>query len=387
MVHKKIQYRRDTEREGIGERNMTRKDIGTLAKKIFTYDNISIFFAFAIITVFSLILVNQFVLNSSNSRSFNNYYGPDCRIMQIKSSSETFVLDPDAIEGDFSLSCVFGSVMIKDYSLDSVRTFYGKGDCPVPPVTDGTFFTEEQLLSSERLCIVGSIAADRHCTEKNGVKYYNYNGYSYKVIGICGENRASDLDICVFLNWGGYFSGATNFSGQYILDGVSTSDIDKAFFSFVELMNAVQEEDYGVSCSTLEYDPLIRVIDPVTEMVYLFSGASILFLTMLTAFFFVGKREKQIAIKKLIGFSEFHITFELTGYFVAVSCVGYIFGLAVLAVLNTTESFSKSDIGYFASITPLSVILSLAIIVLLAILISVVPVIKTFRSDTSAALR
>ena len=207
------------------------------------------------------------------------------------------------------------------------------------------------------------------------------------MIGICGESRPSDLDICVFLNWGGFHNVVNDYSGEYILDGVSTADIDDAFFSFVELMNIVQEEDHGVSCETVKYEPLIRVIDPVTQMIYWFSGASILFLTMLTAFFFVIKREKQIAIKKLIGFSAMHITFELTGYFVVVSCMGYLFGLAILSILNMTESFSQSDIGYFATITPLSVVLSLAIIILLAIIISVIPVMKTFKSDTSSVLR
>ena len=364
-----------------------KKTLENIAKKMFTYENVSIFFAFAIITVFSLILVNQFVLNSSNSRSFNNYYGPDCRVIIIKSTSETFVLSPEKIEGDFSVSYAMGTVAVKDYSVDSVRVFYGKGDFPKAPVTEGTFFSEEQLLSEEKLCVVGSIAAERNCMEKDGVKYYSYGGYSYRVIGICGETRPSDLDICVFLNWGGYYSQETNYSGQFIVDGVSTSDIDKAFLSLVEMMNKVQEEDGGVSCSTGEYEPLIRVIDPVTEMIYIFSGVSILFLTMLTAFFFAGKREKKIAVEKLIGFSAFHITFELTGYFVAVSCTGYLFGLASLSVMNCIESFKTTDIAYFASITPLSAAFSLTTIIALSVIISVVPVIRAYQSDTSSALR
>lgn len=337
--------------------------------------------------MFSLILVNQFVLNDSNSRSFNNYFGTDCQVIKISSTSETFVLEPQKIEGNFSFSNPMTSISVKDYGVDSVRVFYGKGDYPKPPMAEGEFFTEEQMLTTERLCIVGSIAADRSCYEENGETYYMHNGVSYKVIGICGESRASDLDICVFLNWGGYYDSAKTYSGSYILDGVSTMDIDDAFFNLVEMMNAVQEEDHGVSCKMGEYEPMIRVIDPVTEMIYGFSGASILFLTMLTAFFFVGKREKQIAIKKLIGFSAIHIIFELTGYFVFVSCLGYLFGLGMLAILNTTESFSQTDIGYFATITPQSVALSLLIIVLLSIIISVIPVMKTFKSDTSAALR
>ena len=359
-----------------------------LAKKIFTYDNISIFLSFSIITIFSLILVNQFVLNDSNSRSFNNYFGTDCRVIRIDSTSDTFKLDPQKIEGNFSFACTPDATFAKKhYGYNSIRAFYGEGDYPIPPMLEGSFFSEDQLLSEERLCVLGSIAADRSCYEENGELYYTLEGYTYRVIGICGEKRASDLDICVFLNWGGYFGSTDEYSEEYILDGVSTADIDEAFFSLIEMMNTVQEEDHGVSCNTVKYEPLIRVIDPVTQMIYWFSGASILFLTMLTAFFFVIKREKQIAIKKLIGFSAGHITFELTGYFVAVSCLGYLFGLAILSILNTTESFSQSDIGYFATITPLSVVLSLAIIILLAIIISVIPVMKTFKSDTSSAHR
>ena len=80
MVHEGIQHRGNAERKGIEDDMLSRK-LKNTAKRLFTYENISIFFAFAIITVFSLILVNQFVLNSYNSRSFNNYYGPDCRVM------------------------------------------------------------------------------------------------------------------------------------------------------------------------------------------------------------------------------------------------------------------------------------------------------------------
>ena len=356
-------------------------------KKIFTYDNISIFFAFSIITVFSLILVNQFVLNNSNSRSFNNYYGTDCRVMKISSSSDDFVLEPQKIDGNFSLSVALGSILTKEYNVDSVRVFYGKGDYPKPPLTEGTFFDDSRILSEERLCVLGRIAAERNCYEENGEKYYLYNGYSYRVIGICGEKRSSDLDICVFLNWGGYYAVSNGYSGEFILDGVSTADIDNAFFDFVEMMNEVQENDSGVSCKTVEYEPLIRVIDPVTEMIYIFSGLSILFLTMLTAFFFVGKREKQIAIKKLIGFSPIHITFELTGHFVLVSCLGYLFGLGILSILNRTESFSKTDIAYFASVSPQSVALSLLIILSLSELISLVPVVRAYRTDTSGLLK
>ena len=230
---------------------MTKESVKTVLKKIFTYDNLSIFFAFAIITVFALILVNQFVLNNSNSRSFNNYYGTDCRVMNISSKSDTFVLDPEKIDGNFSLSRPSGTIMIKDYSLDSVRLFYGKGDYPVPPITEGSFFSDEQLLSDEKLCVVGKIAADRNCTEENGVKYYNYNGYSYRVIGICGEKRASDLDICVFLNWGGYYATASDYAGSFMIDGISTSDIDNAFFSFVEMMN---ERAAELGCTVTHFE-------------------------------------------------------------------------------------------------------------------------------------
>ena len=68
-------------------------------------------------------------------------------------------------------------------------------------------------------------------------------------------------------------------------------------------------------------------------------------------------------------------------------CIGYLFGLAALAVMNNIESFKTTDIAYFAAITQMSVVCSLLIIIVLSIAISAVPVIKTYKTDTSSALR
>lgn len=184
------------------------------------------------------------------------------------------------------------------YDTDWIRVVFGKGDFPTPTMKDGQFFTEEQLLSSEPLCVIGSNVSKRSTEIIDGEEYFTFQGLRYRVIGHIGTNSALDLDVIVMLNWGGCFEGKTIDSGVYLIDANRNSEIESVFSKAKE-----DVETNGADFLHLAYETTIRSFYSFSSSLYPISLIILIFSIIVVSIFYIDSISYQIAVKKLVGYS------------------------------------------------------------------------------------
>lgn len=349
--------------------------------------NIFIIFSFAVITVFCIMLINQLTINAKSDRIYNNFYGQNSLHMNVTSTETDLAFDPVGLAENYVVYRTFNLFAYKDYGSDFVRAVYGEGDFPVPNMLDGEFFTNEQLLSDTPLCILGYEAENRAAIELNGKKYYPYNGVNYEIIGHIGENKATDLDIIVMLNWNGYFSNYGNYIGDYLFDGNNAVDINNAFDEFQARINKFKTDGKDVTALNILYKPAIRTIDTITQVCYYLAVIVLVLNIMITAFYYAKRKEYMTAVKKLTGYSQPLLIFEAIREYMIYAVIGFVIGIIGLILASKTEVFLSSELSYFSDISVPTVLLTLVLISALSLIVVTIPVMRIFKTDTSYVLK
>ena len=348
-------------------------------KKI-NINGLMISIAFFLASFFIVVFVNQLSMNKENNRNYDMFKGPDSRKMSI-TCAEPFLLSPWNYGEDFAIYD-----MVRDansvYDSDWVRVVYGKGDFPTPSMKKGQFYTEEQMLSSEPLCVIGTNVSKRSGENIDGEEYFTYEGVRYRVIGHIGMNVVSDLDVIVMLNWGGYFADKKVCSGTYIIDADSKSAIESAFENVKSDVEA-----NGAQFFPLVYRSTIRSFDDYSKMFYPISLIILILSIVVISIFYIKSISYQIAVKKLVGFSMPMLYLELALKFVKYALSGLALALVSMFLLTFNETYATSEIGYFTVITPWTVVYAAVVTVVLAVVLSVVPVIAIYKIDTSEKIK
>lgn len=349
--------------------------------KKFNVNGFMIAVSFFLTSFFVVVFVNQLIVNRQNNRNYDMYNGPASLKMRI-TCAEPFLLTPQNYGNDFVIYHILSESNI-DYDSPWVRVVYGKGDFPTPKMLTGSFFTEEQLLSAEPLCVVGSRISE-NSTEKSGNdEYFTYEGISYRVIGHMGTGAASDLDVMVMLNWGGYFAEKEMCSGLYLIDSDNASARESAYAKVKEAAESAE----GVTFLPLAYKTTIRSFDAYSKAFYPIAIIILVLSIVVLGIFYIRDNAYQIAVKKLVGISMPMLYFEIILKFVKFALFGLGAALISMVLLQFNNTYSTSEIGYFTAITPQTVIFAVIASVLLAVILSLPPIVSVYRLDTSEQIK
>lgn len=353
--------------------------------KKYSYENFTFVIMFAVMSFFFLIMVNQLVMNKTNNRNYNDFYGEHSMKISVITNDALFSFVPDAFGDNF---VIYNTLLDRegDYTNDRVRVVFGKGDYPVPSLKQGSFFTYEQLVSDKPVCVAGSLAVERNGRTENGKLYYRYGNTEYEVIGIIGTESPSDLDIIVMLGWGGYYSYGV-YGAKYLIDAYSENNITDVYTALTEVLEAAINDGTKLEYRNIYYHNSIRSFDSFAAYIYL--GAILIFTVniMITSLNYTDKRKYRIAVKKMLGASQLSMFGEICGSFIVNACLGFVLTVVSVFLLNVYEPFSESEFGYFTVLSLPTATLALASVILLAVAFSLPPVIKAFRTDISYAVK
>jgi len=364
-------------------------------KRIFNYTNFSIVLSIAIMTVFLIVLVNQELINQNREREFNNFFGEDSRRISINSQKRKFEFDITNLSENYVIYDLLNGSAEKNYMMDSARVVYGEGNFPIPPIKEGRFFTAEELLSEEALCVVGQTTFERSVYTKTieqtpsekvfdgSTEYYFMNaGVEYKVIGIFGMEKTSDIDTIVMLNFGGYRANGGTYTSTYMIDSYNIEQIDAAFEALAE--RVVQTEG---TWREIAYASPIKSVDPYYTYLYRIGFLILVLNIFIVSFRYAAKSEYEMCVKKLLGATSFRLAAETCTKFSAIAFVGMGIGIGLFYALSKTQFFESSGLEYFAGITWQTILSTAVIVYLVSLLISVFPLIRIYKLDTSAQIR
>ena len=348
--------------------------------KKFNFNGFLIGIAFFLASFFVVIFVNQLDMNQTNNRNFDMFNGPETKKFKV-TCTDTFLLSPWEYGDDFVM---YNIIHESNYTYDSdwVRVVYGKGEFPTPQMRKGQFFTEEQMRSSEPLCVIGTNVSERSTETIDGEDYFTFEGIRYRVIGHMGANKTTDLDVMVMLNWGGYFENKKVCSGTYLIDSDRNSAIESAFSKAQE-----DVEESGSGFLPLVYKSTIRSFDDYSKMFYPIALLILILSIIVISIFYVDSISYQVAVKKLVGISMPILFFEIVLKFIKYAFTGLVLALGSMIALSFNEAYASSEIGYFTVITPFTVVFAAIVTVILAVVLSIVPVIAIYKIDTSEKIK
>ena len=94
-----------------------------------------------------------------------------------------------------------------------------------------------------------------------------------------------------------------------------------------------------------------------------------------------------MAVKKLVGISMPILFSEMVLKFIKYAFTGLVLALGSMIALSFNEAYASSEIGYFTVITPFTVVFAAIVTVVLAVVLSIVPVIAIYKIDTSEKIK
>ncbi len=353
---------------------------------------------FAVMTFFFIVLINQVKINDINNLYYNNFYSQNAVRLRISKSATA---DPNrALKlplSDFPSSFAFynalDEIIDPTYKQDRVRVIYFKGnDFPKPNIIAGRFFTNEDILSEEPLCVVGMTVFDRNVTSEGFYTYFdavNSRTIKCRVIGVMQLQNASasDIDVTVMINWNGYYKDFDKVSGTFYVDSNSKSSSDFVFNKIEEYVRDYCEEENEFTATEMLMVGNIRSFSYFTHYLFILGAIIMTICIIMISLRYCDSQTRKIAVKKLCGYSSSMVYAETTFLITAISVVGLTIGLIVTAILRFSVEFRYSETGYYTNLSPGIIAAVCATVVLYSIAVSVFPSVKAYTTDTSDLLK
>lgn len=206
------------------------------------------------------------------------------------------------------------------------------------PLISGRYFTKSDLMSKERLAVVGQARFERE-SEKEGISTTVYfDSQPFQVIGVIGDpNKETYLDDVLYVN---LFSltEKKNISpdGEYIVDFYNQSSssgfIDrlKNYFNDAHvLLEQIPISNYRIDvASVLKDDDFVRLLMTTVIM--------IVFSSFCMALSWIQKRSSEIQIRKQVGASNVKIIAYLYSRFTIVSIIAFLIALLLYISFHNT---------------------------------------------------
>lgn len=355
-------------------------------------------FMFAIMTFFFIVMINQAKINDVSNLYYNNFYSQNAVRFKLSKSVESegvknLSLTPSDLTGSFALYNALEDKSSVSYDIDRVRVIYAQGNgYPKPNIIAGRFFTEEDFLSDELLCVVGMTTFDREVSSDGYYSYYDSlsgRKLKCKVIGVMGMKggTVSDIDVTVMINWNGYYNGFDRLSGTFYIDSDSKYASDSVFYELSKKVEGYCDNENKFTATEMLMVGNIRSFSYFTQYLFILGALIFTINIIMVSLRYCDSQKRNIAIKKLCGYSGLIVYGETTALIGVISVVGLVIGLLVTALMRISVNFRYSETGYYTELSPDVVFLVCIAVLIYSLAVAVFPSVKAYTTDTSTALK
>lgn len=353
--------------------------------KRLNYENITIVLIFSFISCFIIMFSNIINSGISTDMNYNEFFTVNIKQINVSSLeiyTQNLKFDYKNLGNNY---VIYKNILeYKDQEIDSVRAVYIKGDVKTPNIVKGRFFTEEDFESIKPMAVVGSLIAARSVKIINGKETFTYAGVNYEVIGYMGIKGSSDLDSIAWVNMDVYLQNAT-YTGLYSIDGNNMEDVDAAFNTFtVQFNERVTKQE--VFLNPVIYEGTVKSLNFYSQDVYLIAFIMFVLNILIITIYYIDKNEYKISVKKLCGALKSNIFKEITFKFIILATVGFILGITFFKIIMNTLFIGTQE-AELSDINVGILLFSYIIIFCISFLLSILPVIRAFKIDTSVILK
>lgn len=339
--------------------------------KIFRIENILNVVVYAFLTFIIVIVVNQLDLNRTNNRYYNGFYGADSRKIMINAKGTGFRINTEALGTDFVLYDTINDIQAGPNTMTH-RAIYGKGNYPKPAMLDGHFFTDEEIISKEKTCVIGSKVLEG-VVEENGEKYIVAYGGKYRVIGIMGLDAASDLDLVVIFNWGGYYDSVKNMNTNIMIDSDIYGRPDEVFSAIWAQLEEFKKDHEEIEFENIYYENNIRGFEYYSRHLYFWATVLVVLNLIIVSARYSSRNMRVVAINRMVGVPTAGIVGSVAGRYALTALAGVAISFLTISYLNNNPSFAKSEFAYFSALPLKTVVAVIICTVTISVLCGIIP--------------
>ncbi len=257
-----------------------------------------------------------------------------------------------------------------------VRALYGKGKYEHPNMIEGSIDALSEGYANEKRAVVGKNFISE-IYEENGDRYISYCEEEYKVVGIMGTEEESRANNSLYID----FASGVNINSintGYVLDGRDDDSI-----SIVK--NDLEQAVLGKGNIDISYKTVSGGVDKIFKNIKTTQGLYSLVLlcfflsTVIIAALWIMCQKQKVAVKRMLGYKDIYIIFDLGLSYLKIVSVGYVLCLPVVLIVRNNLSAIK--------LLPSDIFVSFAATVLFGVMALVVPLIGMMRADISEEMK
>lgn len=287
---------------------------------------------------------------------------------------------------DSTFSVEYETDQVESYSFDilvrsrydteegpPIRGWYRQGEMEIPNVTEGRFFTEEEMTKAVRYAVVGKNVLKDFVVEKDGKRTFTYENQTFEVIGVVGrEGHETSLDDWVFLTLPSAFSYYPMTYGNIYIETKDPEDkpvIGEFFEEQFEGRFAYQKNEYR---ARIDLGISKKVVDAFIILIFLTGSVFCIY--------FIDKIRYIINIKKFLGYSKHIIMLDAQAEFLSLSTGAFIIGNTAMYIIAKTLLKNVSLFSAYTINLPV-LTFSYSLILLVSLLFSFIAINKSFRGS------
>ncbi len=339
------------------------------------------FYKIMYFTMMAFVAVSITFLNSYSyqvehiDRYQNNYWPKKGTVLYLHSLADQNSLLPELdydLDGfnDYSVEICL-EINYNEHLNPKLRGWFYKGDFGVPEVTDGRFFSSEEISQISNYAVAGKNVIANFCSERDGKRYITYKDNEYEVIGTVGrEGHETSLDDWVFLTLPTVIERFGAGGHPVIVDAKNASTQQQ----IIDYLKSAADGRYTYMEQPVSASIDIGIRDDIINIFI----AVIIITAVIFCIFFTDKLKQTINIKKFVGYSVTMISADTSALFVSISAAAFLIGNLIMYAVSKTL---LKEIPLFAvySINIQVLLLSFGILILFALFLSLFAIYRSFR--------
>ncbi|MCI8307601.1 MAG: hypothetical protein HFH14_06075 [Lachnospiraceae bacterium] len=224
-----------------------------------------------------------------------------------------------------------------------VRGMYKKGAANRPSMIWGRYFDEDTSWTDNPAIVLGR-NFEPEISERDGKKYYDYQGITFEVIGIMGTEKENRINNMIIMDFKSSLS-VCGINSDYMIDAKRAGDVEKIGAAIYETFRLPARVIITFAGNGKPWLAKILSGDMIMDTMYVMMFLSFSLSTVLVTFIWLEMRASLFYSWKLCGYKR---SWELAGIakrYYTVAGIGYLSGVLMMMAISNIINDLEMAVG------------------------------------------
>lgn len=326
------------------------------------FDEKILILIFLIISILIIFIISYLIESYNMQYISQGFYSSNTIFFKTDSNNK---LNIDTIKKDLK-----NGILFKELDLNyDIRAIIFSKKTNMPSMKEGRYFKEEDFENDNKLAVIGVDFNQDFIIQEDNKRFVMYQNEKYEIIGIMGYKEVSKIDRACFITLNDELLQSP---GTFAIDSNNYKNVS----NFYEKIQPFFEDCVQINKETNSVNRFFKVEG---FNIFMFIILIMLFLltTVSVSLYWVRKRKREIAVLRLLGYSDKRITKTILFRYLNLThisvFIGFIIGIIGVRIAGYTISLLIIIISYF-------------VMLLCCIIAAVVPIHQALEINLSSQL-